>query len=162
MAKLSIYDQNSIEDYIFFDDIKEQLELIGVNIEQWTPIDGSYSTSIRELIDQYGFQSADVVESDVKLREYFLKEHTHDDFEARFFEEGSGLFYLHVDDKVYLVLCEAGELITVPPGVTHWFDMGENPCFKCVRFFTIEDGWQATFTDSDISSEYPTYDEYVR
>jgi 1,2-dihydroxy-3-keto-5-methylthiopentene dioxygenase len=38
----------------------------------------------------------------VALRNKFLAEHTHDDFEARFFVDGHGLFYVHPDDKVYL------------------------------------------------------------
>ena len=41
-----------------------------------------------------------------EMRQKFLNEHTHADFEVRFFVDGSGLFYLHVGDRVYLVLCE--------------------------------------------------------
>ena len=64
------------------------------------------------------------------------------DFELRFFVDGRGLFYLHLGDKVYCVLCEQGDLISVPANTTHWFDMGANPRFKCIRFFTTPDGWQ--------------------
>ena len=42
----------------------------------------------------------------------------------RFFVAGSGLFTLHVGDRVYEVLCEQGDLIGVPDGTPHWFDMG--------------------------------------
>jgi 1,2-dihydroxy-3-keto-5-methylthiopentene dioxygenase len=95
------------------------------------------------------------------FREKFLAEHIHEDFEVRFFVDGKGLFYLHIGDKVYAVLCERGDLISVPANTTHWFDMGENPCFKCIRLFTIPEGWVATFTGSDIAASFPTFDQYV-
>ena len=79
----------------------------------------------------------------------------------RFFIDGRGLFFLHTNAKVYAVLCEQGDLISVPANTTHWFDMGENPYFKCIRLFTNEDGWIAEFTGSDIAKSFPTFDQYV-
>jgi 1,2-dihydroxy-3-keto-5-methylthiopentene dioxygenase len=93
------------------------------------------------------------------LRHKFLAEHTHADFEVRFFVGGRGLFYLHVGGKVYLVLCEQGDLISVPANTTHWFDMGEYPDFKCIRFFTTPDGWEGNFTGSDIATRFPSFDD---
>jgi len=93
------------------------------------------------------------------FRQKFLAEHTHSDFEVRFFVGGRGLFYLHLGDKVYMVLCEKGDLISVPANTTHWFDMGENPAFKCIRFFTTADGWEGHFTGSDIAGRFPSFDE---
>ncbi len=99
------------------------------------------------LNKRYGFKSIDVIglnpdhpEKDT-LRQKFLAEHTHADFEVRFFVEGCGLFYLHANDKVYTLLCEKGDLISVPANTTHWFDMGTSPYFKCIRFFTTPEGW---------------------
>jgi 1,2-dihydroxy-3-keto-5-methylthiopentene dioxygenase len=125
----------------------------------------------RETVDrlnrQYGFRSVDVVSlgpdhpNKDEMRRKFLDEHTHGDFEIRFFVDGKGLFYLHVADKVYLVLCEKGDLISVPAKTTHWFDMGENPDFKCIRFFTTETGWEAEFTGSGIAGRFPSFDDHV-
>jgi 1,2-dihydroxy-3-keto-5-methylthiopentene dioxygenase len=95
------------------------------------------------------------------MRQKFLAEHTHADFEVRFFVDGSGLFYLHVGDRVYMVLCERGDLISVPADTTHWFDMGSNPSFKCIRFFTTPDGWVGSFTGSGIAGRFPDYDSHV-
>jgi 1,2-dihydroxy-3-keto-5-methylthiopentene dioxygenase len=95
------------------------------------------------------------------LRSKFLSEHTHSDFEIRFFVDGQGLFYLHVEQKVYVVLCEKGDLISVPANTTHWFDMGTRPFFKAIRFFTTPDGWEGHFTGSDIASRLPDFDQYV-
>ncbi len=97
----------------------------------------------------------------MKLRNMFLSEHTHSDFEVRYFVYGSGTFYLHIDDRVHVILCEGGDFISVPANTTHWFDMGTRPNFKAIRFFSIPDGWVATFTGSDISKRFPTHDQVV-
>lgn len=182
MSRLCIYEaQNSqqISHYTDFDSINEQLNSIGVQFERWRAnaafaedadseaVLAAYHESIEQLKQDYRFQSVDVIAlradhpDKAALRQKFLDEHTHDDFEIRFFVEGSGLFYLHVDDKVYAVLCEQGDLISVPANTAHWFDMGENPNFKCIRFFTTEEGWQASFTGDDIAKRFPSYDQFL-
>lgn len=160
-------------------DIVAALAEIGVEFEQWQthqplPEDAdqdvvlaAYQDAVDTLNARYGFQSVDVVSlrpdnpKAPEMRKLFLSEHTHDDFEVRFFVDGSGLFYLHHDDKVYMVLCEAGDLISVPAGIAHWFDMGSSPSFKAIRFFTTENGWQGNFTGSDIAEKFPDYDAHV-
>lgn len=94
-------------------------------------------------------------------RSKFLNEHTHDDDEVRFFVSGSGVFYLHVDGKVHAVLCEAGDLLSVPKGTTHWFDMGTEPEFTAIRFFHDDDGWVGNFTGDPISQRIPDFDSIV-
>ena len=59
------------------------------------------------------------------------------------------------------MLCEKGDLLTVPANTTHWFDMGENPNFKCIRLFTIADGWVGDFTGSNIAQRFPDMDSFV-
>ncbi|WAK02572.1 1,2-dihydroxy-3-keto-5-methylthiopentene dioxygenase [Methylobacter sp. YRD-M1] len=182
MSALTIYADNAPEQgwlYTDFADIKDQLDAIGVQFERWTAncelaadasneaILAAYEDSIARLKQQYGFQSVDVISlkpdhpEKGMLRQKFLAEHTHSDFEVRFFIEGSGLFYLHVAGKVYAVLCGQGDLISVPAHATHWFDMGENPNFKCIRLFTTPEGWVAEFTGSTIAQQFPTYEQYV-
>lgn len=159
--------------------IATRLQEIGVQFEQWqankpltanadqAAVMDAYQESIDKLNDQYGFQSVDVVSitpdnpDKAIFRKKFLAEHTHADFEVRFFVEGSGLFYLHVGNKVYMVLCEKGDLISVPANTTHWFDMGENPNFKCIRLFTTAEGWLGEFTGSDIATRLPDFDQVV-
>ncbi|VEA72042.1 Acireductone dioxygenase (Fe(2+)-requiring) [Serratia rubidaea] len=58
------------------------------------------------------------------LRQKFLSEHTHGEDEVRFFVEGAGLFCLHLNQRVYQILCEKNDLISVPAHTPHWFDMG--------------------------------------
>jgi len=182
MSALSVYLDNQPdfgELYTDFTAIRNQLDKIGVQFERWTancPLSpdadqtsvlAAYADSIDRLKQQYGFQSVDVIKLNpdhpekADFRQKFLAEHIHHDFEVRFFVEGRGLFYLHVDDNVYAVLCEKGDLISVPANTTHWFDMGENPEFTCIRLFTTPEGWVADFTGSEIAKTFPTFDQYV-
>lgn len=183
MAKLSIYNEDGSKDSnakIIRDNetIQNLLADQGVEFEVWTTnaelavdaeqdeVLAAYKKDIDTLNRRYSFQSVDVVAlradhpEKIMFREKFLSEHTHADFEVRFFVDGTGLFYLHLDNKVYLVFCEKGDLISVPANTTHWFDMGQNPDFKCIRLFTTEEGWLADFTGSDIATRFPDYDSF--
>lgn len=162
-----------------FKSIAAKLKSIGVQFEQWqankplakdadqAAVLEAYKDSVDKLNTQYGFKSIDVVSllpdnpKKEELRAKFLAEHTHADFEVRFFVDGSGLFYLHVGGKVYMVMCEKGDLISVPANTTHWFDMGEKPFFKCIRFFTTPEGWVGSFTGNDIAKKFPSYDQHL-
>lgn len=121
----------------------------------------AYRQDIDRLMVENGFQAVDVVSltpshpDKAAFRQKFLHEHTHSEHEVRFFVDGHGLFYLHLGDKVYAALCEKGDLISVPAGVTHWFDMGPNPFFKAIRLFTNPAGWVAHFTGSTLADRFP-------
>jgi 1,2-dihydroxy-3-keto-5-methylthiopentene dioxygenase len=163
-----------------FDAIAKRLNGLGVTFERWEAdcefgpealqdtVLAAYAKPVEGLKAKYGFQSADVIDVTPdhpqmeQLRAKFLREHTHSDFEVRFFVEGSGLFFLHPDENVYAVLCEKGDLISVPAQVKHWFDMGANPKLKCIRLFTTPEGWLADFTGSLISDYFPKYEDYVK
>lgn len=159
-----------------YDEIARGLEPIGVSFERWqatqsvVPGDpaetilAAYKADIDQLIAQRGFRSIDVVSiapdhpKRDEMRAKFLDEHFHKEDEVRFFVAGSGLFTLHVGDSVYEILCEAGDLIGVPDGTPHWFDMGPEPSFVAIRFFTEPDGWVGHFTGSDIAQRFPRYE----
>jgi 1,2-dihydroxy-3-keto-5-methylthiopentene dioxygenase len=156
-------------------DMARQLAAIGVGFEQWqaseaiSPGDppeaimAAYRADIDRLVAERGFRSIDVVSiapdhpEREAMRRKFLDEHFHKEDEVRFFVAGSGLFTLHVGDKVYEVWCEQGDLISVPDGTTHWFDMGPEPSFVAIRFFTEADGWVGHFTGTDIAQRFPRF-----
>ncbi|MDI5966026.1 1,2-dihydroxy-3-keto-5-methylthiopentene dioxygenase [Streptantibioticus silvisoli] len=91
-------------------------------------------------------------------RKAFLDEHRHAEDEVRYFAAGTGCFYLHLDGRVYAVVCEAGDLLSVPAGTRHWFDMGPRPDFCAIRFFRDEDGWVGDFTGDQLGADYPRLD----
>jgi len=92
------------------------------------------------------------------IRQKFLAEHAHSEDEVRFFVAGSGAFYLHLRGKVYQAICVRGDLISVPAGVTHWFDMGPDPEFTAIRWFNDQAGWVPEYTGSEIASRFPLYE----
>jgi 1,2-dihydroxy-3-keto-5-methylthiopentene dioxygenase len=94
-------------------------------------------------------------------RSAFLAEHRHAEDEVRFFVAGRACFYLHLEPEVLAVVCESGDLLTVPAGTRHWFDMGSDPSFAAIRFFEREDGWIADFTGDAIGERFPTLDQLV-
>ena len=77
---------------------------------------------------------------------------------ARLFVEGSGCFYLHANGKEFRAVLEAGDYISVPAGMAHWFDMGPEPFFTAIRFFTNPEGWVARFTGDAIADRFPKYE----
>lgn len=182
MTTLAIFPENNSSEHetlTDFDAIAGRLGKAGVQLERWQanqPLSAdagqeevlaAYRDDIERLNRQYGFQSVDVISlrpdnpKKDEMRQKFLDEHTHDDFEVRFFVDGQGLFYLHIDNSVYALLCTRGDLISVPANTTHWFDMGTSPDFKCIRFFTAPEGWVGNFTGSDISRWFPDFDSFV-
>jgi 1,2-dihydroxy-3-keto-5-methylthiopentene dioxygenase len=163
-------------------EIAAALAGVGVRYEQWpvredVPADAdsetvfaAYAAEIEKLNAEEGFATVDVValhpsddpEFPAKAkaaREKFLSEHTHDDDdEVRFFVAGAGIFYLHLGGEVHAVYCEKGDLLGVPKGTTHWFDMGTRPSFTAIRFFHEENGWIGTFTGDSIALRFPDFD----
>ena len=157
--------------------IARELATIGVAFEQWQatqPVQAGaspeavmegYRADIDRLVAARGFRSVDVVSiapdhpERGAMRAKFLDEHFHKEDEVRFFVDGSGLFTLHVDNKIYEVLCTRGDLIAVPDATPHWFDMGPEPSFVAIRFFTEADGWVGHFTGTDIARRFPRLGE---
>jgi 1,2-dihydroxy-3-keto-5-methylthiopentene dioxygenase len=177
MSRLRIFDaeqpQNPPSVYEDYTSIARELGNVGVRFEQWEAnqpvapgasqdqVIAAYRGDIDRLMAAEGYQSVDVISltpdhpDRAALRQKFLNEHTHSEDEVRFFVAGAGQFTLHIQNKVYDVLCEQGDLIGVPDGTRHWFDMSEAPYFVAIRLFTNKEGWVANFTGSDIAEQFP-------
>jgi 1,2-dihydroxy-3-keto-5-methylthiopentene dioxygenase len=124
----------------------------------------AYRSDIERIMAEKDYKAVDVISLDADhpqkdaLRQKFLNEHRHSEDEVRFFVAGSGLFTLHLDGRVLEVLCEQGDLISVPDNTRHWFDMGPNPSFIAIRIFSNPEGWVANFTGDDIAQRFPRYE----
>ena len=154
-------------------EIARELGAVGVRFERWEAsksvvpgasqdeVIAAYRDDIERLKKEKGYQAVDVISltpdhpDRAALRQKFLNEHTHSEDEVRFFVAGRGQFTLHIGEKVYEVLCMQGDLIGVPDGTRHWFDMSEKPYFIAIRLFTNKEGWVANFTGSDIAGQFP-------
>ena len=180
MTQLTVYPDTNPGEVLL--DTRDAAEIaaalagIGVTFERWdasqklpdeadqAAVLDAYGPQVKRLMDEGGYKSADVVR--VKpdnpdreaLRQKFLAEHTHDDDEVRFFVEGAGAFYLRKGGRVYRVVCERDDLISVPAGTTHWFDTGPAPHFCAIRIFTSPEGWVGRFTGDDIATRFPKFE----
>lgn len=150
-------------------EIASIMDEVGVGFERWplrplAPGDDAltvYAPEIARLSAAGGYRTADVIAlapdhpERAALRTKFLSEHTHDEDEVRFFVAGAGLFTIHAGGKVFALTCTAGDLIRVPAGTPHWFDMGPAPSFTAIRLFSDPKGWEAAFTGADIAERFP-------
>lgn len=177
MTRLRSYAEDQADNVRFesedFDVIRAELAKAGVRFERWRAgadirpgdsqetVIAAYRADIDHLMAQGGYQAVDVVSLDpthpdkVVLRQKFLNEHTHAEDEVRFFVAGRGLFTLHIGNEVHELLCEQDDLIAVPAGTRHWFDMGPEPYFVAIRVFTNPAGWVANFTGDAIAERFP-------
>ncbi|MFM8963508.1 MAG: 1,2-dihydroxy-3-keto-5-methylthiopentene dioxygenase, partial [Sphingomonadales bacterium] len=148
--------------------IKSFLAEKGVFFDQWTcevqfadtatqdEILAAYAKDLQPFMQAGGYQSADVISINAltpnydQIRAKFLAEHTHDEDEIRFFVDGQGLFWFHLENTpVFNVLCQRGDLISVPIGTKHWFDAGAtDPFVKAIRIFTDTSGCTTIYTQS--------------
>ncbi len=83
-----------------------------------------------------------------------LQEHSHADGEIRLFIEGSATFLFPFDTQIIALTMEAGELIFIPGGQKHGFDMGKAPFYTAIRFFKYASGWQAKYTGDVFVEHY--------
>ena len=153
--------------------IQQELGGRGIGFERWpvrSPLPQgadqatvlqAFSKDVKRVMTEAGHASVDVLRvtpshpDKTSLRQRFLSEHSHAEDEVRFFVEGRGLFCLHIGREVLAVLCEQDDLIHIPAGTRHWFDMGEHPQFCVLRFHGTNSEWLATFTGDPIAERFP-------
>ena len=149
----------------------------GVFFDQWTcdvvfddkatqeEILAAYSKDLTPFMEQGGYLTADVIsinkltENYDAIRAKFLAEHIHTEDEIRFFVDGQGIFWFNLENQpVFNLLCEKGDLISVPAGTKHWFDAGEsNPFVKAIRIFIDMSGWVPHYTASNIETKFADF-----
>ena len=149
-------------------EINEKLGAAGIGYERWdtdelrVPEDASddeileaYSEEIEELKSSGGYVTADVINIvpdlpglDDMLNK-FNKEHWHDEDEVRYIVKGHGLFHIAAEGHpVMSIEMEAGDLIRVPRGTRHWFDLCADRTVRAIRLFQDPSGWTPHYTDS--------------
>ena len=120
----------------------------------WTP-------KIDELKRQGGYVIADVI--DVKpdtpnldaMLKRFSSEHWHDEDEVRLIVEGRGIFHIHSPGKpVFALEVEPGDLIRVPRGTHHWFDLCGERRIRAIRLFQDKSGWTPHYTESGVDAQF--------
>lgn len=172
MATVTISDQNRTIDDV--DEITEFLAPFGIWYENWDvearvgedatndEILEAFQPEIDRLKQAGGFKTADIINVTPEtpgldeMLAKFDKEHTHTEDEVRFTVSGRGLFHIHPKGgPVFSITVEAGDLINVPIGTQHWFNLCENRTIRCIRLFEDMSGWAAHYVDQGVHEKYP-------
>jgi 1,2-dihydroxy-3-keto-5-methylthiopentene dioxygenase len=117
----------------------------------------SYAGKIDELKARGGYVTADVIDVNAAtpgleaMLARFNSEHWHDEDEVRLIVEGRGLFHIHPrTGPVFAIEVEAGDLIRVPKGTHHWFDLCADRRIRAIRLFQDPSGWTPHYTESGV------------
>jgi 1,2-dihydroxy-3-keto-5-methylthiopentene dioxygenase len=153
--------------------VTEHLATLGIEYERWEPahpvapdapaeeILAAYGEEIGRLKARGGYVTADVI--DVKpqtpgleaMLAKFSREHWHDEDEVRFIIRGRGVFHIHPPQGPVIALeVQAGDLIRVPRGTWHWFDLCAEREIRAIRLFQDAAGWTPRYTESGVDKGF--------
>jgi 1,2-dihydroxy-3-keto-5-methylthiopentene dioxygenase len=150
-------------------EISSYLLGIGLEYERWETtrsvaadapaeeILAAYSEEIDALKERGGYVTADVIDvtSDTPgldtMLDKFNREHWHDDDEVRFIVRGRGIFHINPKESAVVAIeVEAGDLIRVPKGTLHWFNLCADRNIRAIRLFRDPAGWAPVYTESGV------------
>ncbi|MCA9132943.1 MAG: cupin domain-containing protein [Planctomycetales bacterium] len=171
MARVIIPDENRSLSEVA--EIKDFLQPFGIWYENW-PVESrlaadasneeilkEFAPEIESLKQRGNFVTADVINVNAQtpnldaMLAKFDKEHTHSEDEVRFTVAGRGLFHIHPESgPVFAVEVEAGDLINVPRGTKHWFNLCDERAIRCIRLFEDPGGWTPEYIDAGVHDRY--------
>jgi 1,2-dihydroxy-3-keto-5-methylthiopentene dioxygenase len=171
VAVLTIVDANRTLDRA--EDIRQYLAEIGIEYDRWEllpeidkdstseTILAAYADRIEQTKQEGNYAKVDVVNVnsstpglDAMLAK-FSTEHWHDEEEVRFIIYGRGVYHVHPPDgPVARLEVESGDMIRVPRGTLHWFDLCAEREIKAIRFFQDPAGWTPYYTESELEKQY--------
>ena len=152
--------------------IKDYLSKIGIEYDQWEVLELAPDADDQAVLDAYaakidqvkqtgGYASVDLVNVHSttpgldEMLNKFNREHWHDEDEVRFVVQGLGLFHIHPAGRpVVAIEVSAGDMIRVPRGTYHWFNLCGSREIKAIRFFQNKSGWAPRYTESAEERDY--------
>lgn len=153
-------------------EVTKALAAVGIDYERWSlnriradadadAVLGVYSAEIDEMKKKGGYITADVIDVDPEtpnldaMLAKFSTEHTHDEDEVRFIIAGRGIFHINpLPGDVVSIEVEAGDMIRVPRGTRHWFDLCTDRRIRAIRWFQDRSGWTPHYTHSGVDSQF--------
>ncbi|MGA7218444.1 MAG: cupin domain-containing protein [Candidatus Sulfotelmatobacter sp.] len=154
-------------------EITTYLANIGIEYERWEPehaiepgatseeVLATYSGQIEKLKRRGGYVVADVIDVNPEIPNLeamlarFSREHWHDEDEVRFILQGRGVFHIRrLPSPTAAIEVEAGDLIRVPRGTWHWFDLCAERRIRAIRLFQDAAGWTPHYTNSGVDQNY--------
>jgi len=153
--------------------VTEYLAEINIEYQTWEPehptsptapaeeILQAYKKEIDALKARGGYVTADVINvtkdtpNIEAMLAKFSREHWHDEDEVRFILAGHGVFHIHpAGGSVAAIEVEAGDLIRIPRGTWHWFDLCADRQIRAIRLFQDQAGWTPVYTDSAVETRF--------
>ena len=154
-------------------EITRFLATIGIEYERWEAgesigpeapaekILAAYAPQIESLKARGSYVTVDVIDVNPQtpglevMLAKFNVEHWHDEDEVRYIIAGRGLFHIHPrQGPVIAIEVEAGDLIRVPRGTWHWFDLCTDRRIRAIRLFQNPAGWTPHYTGSGVDRNY--------
>jgi len=154
-------------------DVTAYLASIQIDYERWEAsqpvapdapaeeILADYAVEIQALKERGGYVTADVIDVTPAtpnletMLAKFNREHWHDEDEVRFIIRGRGLFHIHPSKgAVTAIEMEPGDLIRVPRGAHHWFDLCGDRTIRAIRLFQDASSWTPRYTESGVDRHY--------
>jgi 1,2-dihydroxy-3-keto-5-methylthiopentene dioxygenase len=121
----------------------------------------AYDEPIQQLMAEGAYRTADVIDIQPDtpdldaMLDKFKVEHWHDEDEVRFIVRGRGLFHVHPENHaVFSIEVEAGDMINVPRGTKHWFDLCKDRRIRAIRLFQDMSGWTPHYTGSGVDGDF--------
>jgi 1,2-dihydroxy-3-keto-5-methylthiopentene dioxygenase len=121
----------------------------------------AYREPIEALMKEGDYATADVINVRPEtpgleaMLARFNKEHFHDEDEVRFIVHGSGLFHIHPPEgEVFSLEVVKGDMIRVPRGTHHWFDLCNERTIRAIRLFQDTSGWAPHYTETGVDGRY--------
>ena len=156
----TLHDPAAISQYLGERGIDYERTAVGAEIPDGASAEdvlAAYAATIAALKARGRYVTADVI--DVKpdtpgldaMLARFNSEHWHDEDEVRLIVEGRGLFHIHPrGGTVFAIEVEPGDLIRVPRGTHHWFDLCRDRRIRAIRLFQDPSGWTPHYTESGV------------
>lgn len=156
-----------------FEEVVAFLVSMGLEHERWSSLVplpdeataeavlAAYAGPLADLQVRGGYVSADVI--DVRpdtpgletLLARFRREHWHDEDEVRAVVAGRGVFHVRPrSGPVFAIEVGAGDLIRVPRGTWHWFDLCAERRIRAIRLFQDPAGWTPHYTESGVDAGF--------
>jgi len=155
------------------EEARNYLAGIGIDYEVWNvdkiPPPGAPAEKILEAFNSEitglslkgGYTTADVIDINERtpgldaMLAKFNKEHLHKEDEVRFTISGHGIFHIHPEKSdVVAIEVEAGDLLRVPSGTRHWFDLCADRNIRAIRLFQDVSGWTPYYVDNGVDTKY--------
>ncbi len=121
----------------------------------------AYAPELKPIMERGGYVTADVINVNPDtpnleaMLDRFRSEHTHSEDEVRFILKGRGLFHIHPKTgPVFAIQVEAGDLINVPRGTQHWFDLCHDKTIRAIRLFQDKSGWTPQYVEGSVHGKY--------